>query len=470
VRWDPAGLAHPLWVDPYWAATEGQLSTRHVPGAVGARLQDGRVLYLGGRLDGDVGLDTNGAELFDPVTRTWSPTSPTRSYGFLPKLAVLADGRALLVVGDIPPVPQTYDAGTGTWTELAWPILPKHNDQGALVALDDGDALYVVAETGAAIFDHKTDGWHNITGRNPAVIQAGTKLASGEVLLLGVSPDSGPECAMFRPEAKHPFHECEFATFVPAGLALSHLADDKVIAAGGMLDGVPQTATYELDPVEGWRGLGSLPVALLPPVPLVDGTRFIVGGTRADWEAPTSETWTSQVDPVEWTPAEALPEQRAGHLAIALEDGRILVAGGASPEGELLSAYVRVPGAGEGAACSAGEGCDSGHCVDGVCCDSTCGDACWACSAASNVAGVDGVCGPALECAGCGSNLDCSEGQYCDAARRCVSAGPVAAAAGCAVVRSHGADGVPWLLLALSAFGRLASSRRTRRVRRPELG
>lgn len=72
----------------------------------------------------------------------------------------------------------------------------------------------------------------------------------------------------------------------------------------------------------------------------------------------------------------------------------------------------------DGAACMADDACDSGACVDGVCCDSACGggapDDCQACSVAGGGA-VDGVCGPIGAGATCRPAIDGT----CDAAEQC---------------------------------------------------
>jgi hypothetical protein len=51
----------------------------------------------------------------------------------------------------------------------------------------------------------------------------------------------------------------------------------------------------------------------------------------------------------------------------------------------------------QGQACARGAECQSGFCVDGVCCDTACEGTCQACAAAlKEGGGADGVCGPAL--------------------------------------------------------------------------
>ena len=78
-----------------------------------------------------------------------------------------------------------------------------------------------------------------------------------------------------------------------------------------------------------------------------------------------------------------------------------------------------------GASCGGAVECGSGFCVDGVCCDKGCTDACEACSTAKKGQGADGVCGaikngtdPDSECAAqvpstCGQNGQCNGSGAC---------------------------------------------------------
>jgi MYXO-CTERM domain-containing protein len=50
-----------------------------------------------------------------------------------------------------------------------------------------------------------------------------------------------------------------------------------------------------------------------------------------------------------------------------------------------------------GEACSAAARCESGFCVDGVCCDTECTRGCEACTTATKGQGQDGVCGPVAD-------------------------------------------------------------------------
>ena len=71
-----------------------------------------------------------------------------------------------------------------------------------------------------------------------------------------------------------------------------------------------------------------------------------------------------------------------------------------------------------GVACITGAACQSGFCVDGVCCDSACGGGlagdCQACTVASG-ATVDGTCGPVKAGASCRAAVSqCDQAETCD--------------------------------------------------------
>jgi hypothetical protein len=85
---------------------------------------------------------------------------------------------------------------------------------------------------------------------------------------------------------------------------------------------------------------------------------------------------------------------------IIIEEG----AGGATGQGgEEPSSGGAGPGLlPDGASCSTEDDCASGHCVDGVCCESSCTEGCHACSEAAGSA-EDGLCW-----------LTCATNQFCE--------------------------------------------------------
>ncbi|HVU52600.1 MAG TPA: hypothetical protein VHL80_18095, partial [Polyangia bacterium] len=80
------------------------------------------------------------------------------------------------------------------------------------------------------------------------------------------------------------------------------------------------------------------------------------------------------------------------------------------------------PKQGNGAGCTAGTDCTSGHCVDGVCCANACGGACMSC----NQTGLEGMCLPVAPgkpdprklCVDAGA-ASCGKNGLCDGAGAC---------------------------------------------------
>lgn len=119
-----------------------------------AILGDGRVLVAGGLRGGMAGDLAPGdilasAEIFDPVTGTWSTTGSMSESRFQFTLTSLADGRALAAVGDHlgnGPVPgaERFDPGTGRWAPAGTMVEPRAAQTATL--LQDGDVLLAGGE------------------------------------------------------------------------------------------------------------------------------------------------------------------------------------------------------------------------------------------------------------------------------------------------------------------------------------
>jgi MYXO-CTERM domain-containing protein len=87
-----------------------------------------------------------------------------------------------------------------------------------------------------------------------------------------------------------------------------------------------------------------------------------------------------------------------------------------------------------GSFCATDEACESGHCVDGVCCDTACGGTCEACTQVLKGEGEDGTCGPVARGlnplrSSADPSWDCAENLVC-AAGQCVSDAPANAPSG----------------------------------------
>jgi hypothetical protein len=119
-----------------------------------------------------------------------------------------------------------------------------------------------------------------------------------------------------------------------------------------------------------------------------------------------------------WTPLWNLSDsahQDASGLGISLSLSGTTVVGGAHNKlGKGAGVVFEVAPYGNGTACTESVSCQSAHCVDAVCCDTTCEGVCAACTAASG-ATADGTCtalAPSVTCRP--STGDCDEAETCN--------------------------------------------------------
>jgi N-acetylneuraminic acid mutarotase len=332
------------------------------------RLADGRVLLAGGA--DAVFQPTTAASVFDPRTGTWTATGPMGRPRVGHSLTPLPDGRLLAAGGltgppaSLPPTTGTaeiYDPVAGTWTPTA-PMAAIRNGHNA-VPLPDGrvlvagglsrrDAVSVRTQDNAEIYDPATATWavtgsmtDRRAGGEAVVLDDGRVLMIGGVVYTGFGTVVATAfCELYDPAA---------GTWSPTGsmavprsnAAAAKLADGTVLVVGSWhseaVDGVydmHSAATAErYDPATGrWTPTAPMPfgrcfhdTSLLP-----SGEVLVIGGTDDAMLAagyrnvmryqPLSDTWAQ---------AAGLATGRYGHAAVALADGRVLVAGGVSVSG-----------------------------------------------------------------------------------------------------------------------------------------
>jgi hypothetical protein len=147
-----------------------------------------------------------------------------------------------------------------------------------------------------------------------------------------------------------------YESWIPAGEAgfpigsLALLADGTVLEAGGQgPDGAPLASAAIFDPSTGtWARTGDLitPRGLPLLVALPDGRALVAGGfATAQGDAERALASAELYDPVTgaWTDAGSMSATRVYASALLLSDGRVLVAGGASPSEYLASTEIFDP-------------------------------------------------------------------------------------------------------------------------------
>jgi hypothetical protein len=327
-------------------------------GATATRLNDGRVLIVGGTGNSGSGLMTT-AELYDPATCRF------QAGGFLPSArpgftaTLLLDGRVLIVGGYDTTGGHTiasallYDPATGTFTETG--SLKTGRSAHYAARLADGRVLIAGGEstsdggllTSAELFDPGTGSFSQTGSMGGVRMGAGVALLpDGKVLFAGGTDGVGytgtghtgdlssaelydPATGTFRPTGSMLEGTGQTATVLDDGLVLV-LAQVRNVPVGTMPIFRPSAELY--DPKTGKFSLTGSPTApaglgwpswagaaLLP-----DGRVFVLGGTTAQFYDPVAGTFAST----------ASATLRSGPAMAVLQDGTVLIAGGSVPVGD----------------------------------------------------------------------------------------------------------------------------------------
>lgn len=395
IDWSGAGVTYPAVVDPAWTSTGKMAEAREEHGA--ALLNDGRVLVAGGWRSGT----TATAEIFDPATSTFASTSsmslPRRQMGFerLPNGKVLTCGSYTTNTSEI------WDPATGLWT-AAGNMAVARGGTFATVSLTNGKVLVTGGATSlvSELFDPTTNtftptGSMNVQRSSPF---AGARLKDGRVFVVGGWSGSkytptgeiyDPVSATWTLTASMKFGRSEHLVFV--------LNDGRVLVPGGVEDDAIKYSDIYDPTTNTWSPTPNLTIArrYYAGGALKDGRVLLVGGEVLLYPFYTEKTEIFDPAANTWTAAASMSEGRYVPSFTLLNDGSVLVAGGYSDlVGYLNTAEVfRLQP--DGASCGGDLDCTSQHCVDGVCCATTCGQPCQACSAALKESGASGTCGPA---------------------------------------------------------------------------
>ncbi|MBZ4329465.1 kelch repeat-containing protein [Corallococcus sp. AS-1-12] len=299
-HWDPTG---PMGGGPRWGHTA-------------TLLQDGRVLIAGGSAQKrSFYLDTT--ELFDPATNTWSAGAPMNARRLFHSATLLLDGRVLVAGGEglegvegFSNGAELYDPTTNTWTRTG--SMAQGRSRQLATLLPDGKVLVAGGEdingylTSSEVYDPATGTWSPAGAMAEPHFSTAPLLPTGKVLAVGVT-----EAELYDPATRtwslaHP-------PLAPVGSEPVVLFDGKVLVAGG------KTAQL-YDPFLNTWCLTGAPLEPIggPAVRLADGRVLVVAPSLAELYAPDSGTWSM-------APAPAIV--RIGYTVTALPDGRALIAG-----------------------------------------------------------------------------------------------------------------------------------------------
>lgn len=289
--------------------------------------------------------------LLDPRTGTFTQSAPPPASFAVQSMALLRDGRVLIVNGERSglgtPSAAIYDPVADRFAEVGaprrartWPYLVTLGDGRVLLGGGDGGAPLATAE----LFDPRT-GTFSRTGSMDLPRIAGasaTLLLDGRVLVLGVGPEVGALAELYDPVT---------GTFTPTGpttvargpfFTATLLPDGRVLIAGGLISAaadppamLDRTATAEVyDPATGtFSAVGPMaaPRNLHAASILPDGTVLVAGGAH---ELPTSGQPAAASEAEIFDPATgtfrmtgSLARPRLAPTAVSVDE-RVLVLGG----------------------------------------------------------------------------------------------------------------------------------------------
>ncbi len=343
---------------PDWSPT-GNLNVARC-GHTATLLASGKVLVVGGSGGECTSIKTktlDSAELYDPVTSSWSVTGSLKQPRSGHTATLLPSGLVLVVGGavasatsfDTISTAELYDPDAGAWKSTGNLIAQRSGHTATL--LQNGNVLVAGGRGGGAsaldsaeLYDPSTGTWSRtgnlITARDG---HTATQLQNGKVLVaggsLGVAPAMGQIRAGTSAELYDPvggawtrtgdlsnYHSSHTATLMQDGRVLVASGDNPYDDYGGD----PGTAEIYDPGTATWSNTGNLgairnghTATLLPSGKvLVTGGVYFSAKNGAELYDPVSGTWSPTGD--------VNTPRFFGHTATLLSDGKVLVAAGAS--------------------------------------------------------------------------------------------------------------------------------------------
>ncbi|RLB65615.1 MAG: hypothetical protein DRI90_01520 [Deltaproteobacteria bacterium] len=374
----PEGIEGPVLIDPEWQETGRPSVVRS--GVASALLPDGAVLIVGGSTNFASRTPTELAERFDPTTGVFQPAGSMTSKRLSPTATMLRNGQLLISGGvatagpnnELAPATATaelYDPVTGTFT--ATDSMTEGRTLHSATRLQDGTVLIAGGTTGASgyfddlpvtataeLYDPQSGtfalvgelaearGWHG------AVL-----LPNGQVLIVGGIGEPAPMQFPFGAPTEAELYDPATEQFSPAGSMLvgrlnplavllpeqgAVLIATGLTAAGGFPSYVSASELYDLgtgtfSPTgEVLKPRYGSAVSLLP-----EGSVLVAGGMGETNTGTGVSTEVYTPDEGTFATASELPEAQVGPTLTWLPEGRLLAFDGLSAA--LYSPPVAIP-------------------------------------------------------------------------------------------------------------------------------
>ncbi|MBM3759148.1 MAG: hypothetical protein FJW36_02755 [Acidobacteria bacterium] len=311
-------------------------------------LQNGKVLIAGGDCTVALARSCQGtAEIYDPVTDTFTPTGKMLEGRNWHSATLLADGRVLIAGGFVNRdlnTAEIYDPSTGAFTATG--KLSSPTCEHSAILLPDGNVFLAGGCGGMQSYDPEVGKFSQIfnagltSNFSRSVLLTNLKvLTTVGWLALNIIYDPGTQSLIF-PENQSNYRIGEFST-------VTLLANGHVLIAGGNQSAYDEVGMESLDVYDPaanrlWRA-GSMPqprvnhtATLLP-----DGDVLLAGWALGFWDdgSASGDIFNARESRVRTISATMLTP-RARHTATLLRDGRVWIAGGSFTE---LSTEIYIP-------------------------------------------------------------------------------------------------------------------------------
>ena len=308
-------------LDPNTGGIKAEVAGSNLFSAGQTVLADGRIMTLGGDLNGEPAAGTTNTNIYNPGTDSWTAAAAMNYLRWYPTATKLADGRILATSGTasgaVQQIPEVYSPSANTWTALpsARDYIPSYP---FMFVLPDGRIVQVGSftdPTDVQILNPANWTWSTV---DPTVTDAGSAVMylPGRILRTGTSGFPGTaaqtsSAAAYALDMNSPnprLRQVASMANPRAFLNMTVLPDDNVLVTGGnrnhQIYDQGAGATY---PAELW--------------------------------SPTTERWT--------TLASNHVPRYYHSTAILLPDGRVVVGGGwgstATPDGRQHSYEIFSP-------------------------------------------------------------------------------------------------------------------------------
>lgn len=443
LTWPDSGIRYPALLDPAWVSTQSLMvipRTDHSALELSPASNTSPVLIAGGYTLG--GNPTDTAEIYEPLSQTFSPSAGKMLAPRAEHSAVLLNNGKVLIAGGsstavgntvlsttelFDPINQTFSAGPAMNTARRRPTATLLAD-GRVLILGGADQLKQPIKS-AEIYDPNTNMFSALLVPNVARFQhIAVRLDSNQVLIAGGLTAAGfatqsaelfdPMTNTFGPIAAAGGGSIQMASG-RASHAATLLKNGHVLISGGlnalMNPSYLNTAELYIPPITGQTFSGfKQPVLTMgerrayhSSVRLPSGDIVLAGGFGGPMAMPaaelsSAELYSPQSDSLLPLPSMGLGKEHSEAPGINVNAGEfsqagrgVLISGGRGLGGIILNTAV-VFAKTNGDGCQADNECLSGYCSDNekVCCNTECTEECYSCTALGKEdASPDGTCG-----------------------------------------------------------------------------